>query len=81
MQDPIVRRGELTQQSLVDALTTEYGAGREPVQLAVGSQPLERVALQILSKSANPLTALIAGMPNVIRDESLPEHGWELREL
>lgn len=75
----IVRRGELSESSLVAAVAAERGTGRSIEQLAVGSRPLELQALRILSPHGG-LDDLRASVPNVVIDGALPADGWELRE-
>lgn len=80
MPERIIRDGELTAQSLLDAVVHERGEGRQPVQLAVGSQFLEARALQVLATAdGSQLDALRPAIPNVIVDSGLGDDQWELR--
>lgn len=79
--EPTIRNGELSAQSLVDALTTERASGRRPNQLVVGSSELEQAALQILAPTPGTLGDLLAVVPNVIVDAGRCRRDeWELRE-
>jgi hypothetical protein len=77
----IIRRGALTEQSLVDALLTERRTGRNPMQVAVGSTDLELAATRALSPHSGVLDDLRPGIPNVVLDRELPADAWELREV
>ena len=79
MDSRTIRRGELSGQSLLDALASEMSEGRRPNLLAVGSAPLEQAALRIL-RQTSPMDELRAVVPSVVRDADLPDDGWELRE-
>lgn len=81
MPERIIRDGELTEQSLADALIAERDAGRRAGQLAVGSRLLEARALQVLAPAnGTPFDDLRGVVANVIVDPELPGDGWELRE-
>lgn len=81
LEGRIIRDGELTQQSLADAVLDERGAGRSPAQLVVGSAALELRALQVLATNGggSPLDALRSTVPNIVLDPSMPDDAWELR--
>lgn len=76
----VVRDGELSSRSLVDAALDERARGRRPRLLAVGSSELEVLALAIL-KDEGPLGDLRGDAPAVVVDWSLSEREWELREV
>lgn len=80
MPTRIIRDGQLDEGSLVAALATERREGRRPTLLAVGGAGLETVALRILEPSPGSLGDLLAFVPNVVRDDTLAGHEWELRE-
>lgn len=80
MAAPIVRDGQLDEQSLIDALVTERREGRRPVLLAVGDAELELVAIRILEPETGSLGDLLATVPNVVHDPGMAPGSWELRE-
>lgn len=77
----VVREGELSAQSLADAVADEHQrrGGPCPLVLLVGSEELERVALRILDPS-DLLSALRAGLPFVRVAGELPPRSWLLVE-
>lgn len=81
MAVPATRRdGELTEESLTNALDAERRQGRRPTLLAVGSEGVEQVALRILGPHSGTLDQLRAMVPNVQIVEGLEPAEWELRE-
>lgn len=82
MQDGgVVRRtGELTQQSLVDAIADETQRGRTPALIAVGGGDLELTARRILNTDLSGLGGLRETFAAVELDDSLGPLEWELRE-
>lgn len=78
MQDPITRTGELTEQSLVDAVVSERSEGRRPARVVVGSEPLRLLALRILSSRDAGLDVLAEQFPRVELDPSLDDAAWQL---
>jgi hypothetical protein len=78
--DPITRDGELSEQSLVDAVAAERADGRRPARLMVGSEPLRLKALGILSNRDAGLDALAEQFPRVELDSGLDDAAWQLRE-
>jgi hypothetical protein len=73
------RDGELTEQSLLDALATEQAEGGRPTKVAVGSEALALVARRIVGQPGG-VTVLAAVFPAVEVDGALGASGWELRE-
>lgn len=78
MAERIIRTGELSERSLVDAVFDERERGVKAAVVAVGSRRLELLARRALHP-AGPLGELRPGIPNVVLDRELPEDGWELR--
>lgn len=80
MPDPVRRDGELTEESLADALMDERDRGNRPTQVAVGSEALRLRALRILDPKAGALDDLRGVVPNVaVYPTQLGAGEWELR--
>lgn len=81
--DAIRRVGELSEQSLRDAVAAEWAEGRRPYALSVGSVELKQAALQILAPQdagMAGLDLLRAVVPRVeVRAGLLPGE-WELQQ-
>lgn len=80
-----VREGELSFESLQDAVVAELDAGRRPFMLAVGPSPLgedrmDLLAVRILAGDGGPLDVLRVVMPRVAVDFALPVGSWALYE-
>lgn len=78
MTNGVRRAGELSQQSLEDAMLDERGRGLPANLLAVGCRDLELRALRIL-QDEGPLGALRPATACVVLDEGLAAAEWELR--
>lgn len=78
MTNGVRRGGELSQQSLEDAMLDERGRGLSANLLAVGSNELELRALRIL-QDEGPLGALRPATASVMLDRRLAAEEWELR--
>lgn len=78
MSEAVTRNGELTMQSLADALDDERRRGREPHALYVGAE-MHAAGLRIVGGFVG-FPELCAVMPRVEVDASLAPHEWELRQ-
>lgn len=80
MEVGVLRVGELTEQSLADAIADEKARGLRPGLLAVGSPVLERRARAILS-SPGGMSDLRVAFPLVTLDPVLASGQWQVRAM
>jgi hypothetical protein len=72
--------GDLSSESLTNAVADAERAGSRPSILVVGTRELEKQALAILGASGYGLDRLRAVMPRVLLDSSIGD-GWRLMAI